>query len=51
VDPTIQLKTEFRFDNLIEAMARRRQVLHSASGPAHCAAEMTGQDGGLRQTR
>ena len=26
-------------------MARRGQVLHSTPGPAHCAAEMTSQDG------
>src|SRR5439155_14231590 len=44
-DPTIQLEAQFRFDNLIEAVARRHQVLCSASGPAHCATEMTGQDG------
>ena len=43
-DPAVQVERQFRFDDLIEAVACRRQVLQSACRPAHRATEVTGQD-------
>ena len=43
-DPTVQVKRQFRFDYLIEAVACRGQILQPASRPAHRAAEVAAQD-------